>query len=139
MTYRRRNAGVVCHDGLLFVVGGDDGSANLSNVEVSFASRILVFASKTKSSYLWNRSIARKLIHGVYYQHRWELAVAMLESVLSIRSCENNSRVQRHGTQIVETMKIAKLKVCLTLRLAQIQPKTHHTFIDMRAHITKIM
>lgn len=35
MTYRRRNAGVVCHDGLLFVVGGDDGSSNLSNVEVT--------------------------------------------------------------------------------------------------------
>lgn len=35
MSYRRRNAGVVCHDGLLFVVGGDDGSTNLSNVEVS--------------------------------------------------------------------------------------------------------
>lgn len=38
MSYRRRNAGVICHDGLLFVVGGDDGSANLSNVEVSINS-----------------------------------------------------------------------------------------------------
>lgn len=37
MSYRRRNAGVVCHEGLLFVVGGDDGSANLSNVEVSIS------------------------------------------------------------------------------------------------------
>lgn len=36
MTYRRRNAGVICHDGFLFVVGGDDGSSNLSNVEVIF-------------------------------------------------------------------------------------------------------
>lgn len=35
MTYRRRNAGVICHDGLLYVVGGDDGVSNLSNVEVS--------------------------------------------------------------------------------------------------------
>lgn len=35
MSYRRRNAGVICHDGLLFVVGGDDGTSNLSNVEVS--------------------------------------------------------------------------------------------------------
>lgn len=36
MTFRRRNAGVVSHDGLLYVVGGDDGSTNLSNVEVSW-------------------------------------------------------------------------------------------------------
>lgn len=35
MTFRRRNAGVISHDGLLYVVGGDDGSTNLSNVEVS--------------------------------------------------------------------------------------------------------
>lgn len=35
MSYRRRNAGVICHDGNVFVVGGDDGVANLSNVEVS--------------------------------------------------------------------------------------------------------
>lgn len=34
MTYRRRNAGVISHAGLLFVCGGDDGSSNLSNVEV---------------------------------------------------------------------------------------------------------
>lgn len=35
MSYRRRNAGVVCCGSELFVVGGDDGQANLSNVEVS--------------------------------------------------------------------------------------------------------
>lgn len=34
MTFRRRNAGVVAHDGFLYVVGGDDGSSNLNNVEV---------------------------------------------------------------------------------------------------------
>lgn len=35
MSFRRRNAGVVVHNGMLFVVGGDDGSSNLSSVEVS--------------------------------------------------------------------------------------------------------
>lgn len=35
MTFRRRNAGVVAHNGLLYVVGGDDGTSNLPNVEVS--------------------------------------------------------------------------------------------------------
>lgn len=34
MTFCRRNAGVVTHNGQLFVVGGDDGSSNLSSVEV---------------------------------------------------------------------------------------------------------
>lgn len=46
MSYRRRNAGVVCHDGLLFVVGGDDGTSNLSNVEVSKCVRKLFQRSK---------------------------------------------------------------------------------------------
>lgn len=35
MTFRRRNAGVVAHNGLLYVVGGDDGTSNLANVEVN--------------------------------------------------------------------------------------------------------
>lgn len=35
MTFRRRNAGVIAHNGSLYVVGGDDGSSNLSNVEVN--------------------------------------------------------------------------------------------------------
>lgn len=35
MTFRRRNAGVVAHNGLLYVVGGDDGTSNLANVEVT--------------------------------------------------------------------------------------------------------
>lgn len=30
----RRNAGVVAHKGLLYVIGGDDGTSNLSSVEV---------------------------------------------------------------------------------------------------------
>lgn len=47
MSYRRRNAGVVCHDGLLFVVGGDDGTSNLSNVEVSESVRELFPTIKT--------------------------------------------------------------------------------------------
>lgn len=47
MSYRRRNAGVVCHDGLLFVVGGDDGTSNLSNVEVSKSVRELFPTIKT--------------------------------------------------------------------------------------------
>jgi len=34
MSYCRRNAGVVAHDGLLYVVGGDDGTSNLASVEV---------------------------------------------------------------------------------------------------------
>ena len=29
----RRNAGVVTHNGLLYVIGGDDGSSNLQSVE----------------------------------------------------------------------------------------------------------
>lgn len=34
MNFRRRNAGVVVHNGLLYVVGGDDGTSNLSSCEV---------------------------------------------------------------------------------------------------------
>lgn len=34
MAMCRRNAGVVAMDGLLYVVGGDDGSSNLASVEV---------------------------------------------------------------------------------------------------------
>lgn len=34
MSFRRRNAGVVAHNGFLYVVGGDDGTSNLSSVEV---------------------------------------------------------------------------------------------------------
>lgn len=34
MAFCRRNAGVVAHKGMLFVVGGDDGSSNLASVEV---------------------------------------------------------------------------------------------------------
>ena len=34
MVVARRNAGVVAKDGLLFVVGGDDGVTNLASVEV---------------------------------------------------------------------------------------------------------
>ena len=34
MNYCRRNAGVVSHNGLLYVIGGDDGSSNLQSVEV---------------------------------------------------------------------------------------------------------
>ena len=33
MNYCRRNAGVVTHNGLLYVIGGDDGSSNLQSVE----------------------------------------------------------------------------------------------------------
>lgn len=36
MSFCRRNAGVVAHGGMLYVVGGDDGTSNLSSVEVSF-------------------------------------------------------------------------------------------------------
>jgi kelch-like protein 2/3 len=34
MNFCRRNAGVVAHAGMLFVIGGDDGTTNLSSVEV---------------------------------------------------------------------------------------------------------
>lgn len=34
MSYCRRNAGVVSHGGLLYVIGGDDGNSNLASVEV---------------------------------------------------------------------------------------------------------
>lgn len=34
MALCRRNAGVVAMNGLLYVVGGDDGSSNLASVEV---------------------------------------------------------------------------------------------------------
>lgn len=34
MAHARRNAGVVAHGGKLYVVGGDDGAANLATVEV---------------------------------------------------------------------------------------------------------
>ena len=34
MNYSRRNAGVVSHNGMLFVIGGDDGTSNLASVEV---------------------------------------------------------------------------------------------------------
>jgi hypothetical protein len=34
MNYSRRNAGVVAHNGMLFVIGGDDGTSNLASVEV---------------------------------------------------------------------------------------------------------
>lgn len=34
MAYCRRNAGVVAHGGLLYVIGGDDGNSNLASVEV---------------------------------------------------------------------------------------------------------
>lgn len=34
MIVARRNAGVVARDGLLYVVGGDDGQSNLSSVEI---------------------------------------------------------------------------------------------------------
>jgi len=30
----RRNAGVVAHGGLLYVIGGDDGTTNLASVEI---------------------------------------------------------------------------------------------------------
>ena len=33
MNYCRRNAGVITHNGLLYVVGGDDGSSNLQSLE----------------------------------------------------------------------------------------------------------
>ena len=33
MNLCRRNAGVISHNGLLYVVGGDDGTTNLQNVE----------------------------------------------------------------------------------------------------------
>lgn len=53
MTYRRRNAGVICHDGFLFVVGGDDGSSNLSNVEVSgFFLHLFTFQSSIRFFFL---------------------------------------------------------------------------------------
>lgn len=52
MTFQRRNAGVVAHGDLLFVIGGDDGSTNLNNVEVSvyfkvFFIKDVVFSSKS--------------------------------------------------------------------------------------------
>lgn len=34
MNFCRRNAGVVAHDGVLYIIGGDDGTTNLSSVEV---------------------------------------------------------------------------------------------------------
>lgn len=34
MMLARRNAGVVAHEGRLYVVGGDDGTCNLASVEV---------------------------------------------------------------------------------------------------------
>ena len=34
MKYARRNAGVIAHSGLLYVIGGDDGTSNLASVEV---------------------------------------------------------------------------------------------------------
>ena len=34
MNYSRRNAGVIAHNGVLYVIGGDDGTSNLSSVEV---------------------------------------------------------------------------------------------------------
>nr|CAD7414256.1 unnamed protein product [Timema cristinae]CAD7418693.1 unnamed protein product [Timema poppensis] len=34
MSFCRRNAGVVAMNGVLYVVGGDDGSSNLASVEV---------------------------------------------------------------------------------------------------------
>ena len=30
----RRNAGVICHGGCLYVIGGDDGSSNLQSIEM---------------------------------------------------------------------------------------------------------
>lgn len=56
MSYRRRNAGVVCHDGLLFVVGGDDGTSNLSNVEVSESVREHFPTIKTHSTFSFKHS-----------------------------------------------------------------------------------
>ena len=35
MNYSRRNAGVVTHGGVLYVIGGDDGTSNLASVEVN--------------------------------------------------------------------------------------------------------
>lgn len=35
MAFCRRNAGVVAYGGMLYVCGGDDGTSNLSSVEVS--------------------------------------------------------------------------------------------------------
>lgn len=68
MSYRRRNAGVVCHDGLLFVVGGDDGSANLSNVEVS--ENNFSFHYKMSNLMRWPnlffRFTRRRRIHGAF-------------------------------------------------------------------------
>ena len=34
MNYSRRNAGVIAHNGFLYVIGGDDGTSNLASVEV---------------------------------------------------------------------------------------------------------
>ena len=44
MNFCRRNAGVVAYGGLLYVIGGDDGSQNLSSVEVLV--KILIFFRK---------------------------------------------------------------------------------------------
>lgn len=43
MTFQRRNAGVVAHGDLLFVIGGDDGTTNLNNVEVKVNSKVFFF------------------------------------------------------------------------------------------------
>ena len=34
MVYARRNAGVITYNGILYVIGGDDGTSNLASVEV---------------------------------------------------------------------------------------------------------
>ena len=34
MNYCRRNAGVISHNGVLYVIGGDDGTSNLASVEM---------------------------------------------------------------------------------------------------------
>ena len=34
MNYCRRNAGVISHSGVIYVIGGDDGTSNLASVEM---------------------------------------------------------------------------------------------------------
>lgn len=71
MTFRRRNAGVIAHNGFLYVVGGDDGSTNLSNVEVIASIHTFLLKNSINSiPLLFERFIAQKLIHGEYYLHQ---------------------------------------------------------------------
>lgn len=52
MNFCRRNAGVVAYGGLLYVIGGDDGSQNLSSVEV-LVKILLSLGNKLKFVYIF--------------------------------------------------------------------------------------